>query len=354
MDYKAIKYAINGRFITQRVTGVQRVEREIVFALDNNLKTDSFCIVVPEQIDIGEFSKLKKIIIVKYGRHQNHLWEQIDLPYFIKKNGLLGIHLGNTAPLIKPDIVFIHDMNLVRNPKWFKLKFRIWYKIQYINTFKRSIKILTNSNFSKNEMLKCYKCNSDKIQVLPLGWQHFKIDSNCDIETKYGLKKYEYFFSLYQMQAYKNFKWIVEVAKRNPQQIFVVTGWRYNKVSVSKINEKEIRKCKNIKILGYISDEDIVALIRNCKAFLFPSKYEGFGLPPLEAMGVGCKCICVGDIPVMHEVFGSTVNYIETGDFNYDFENLIKVDEMKSKNILEKYSWVETVKILETILEEID
>ena len=85
-----------------------------------------------------------------------------------------------------------------------------------------------------------------------------------------------------------------------------------------------------MKLLGYVSDEEAKTLMRDCKAFLFPSIYEGFGIPPLEAMSAGCKRIIVSDTEVMHEIFGDSVEYI----------NIKKEEITFSENdVLSTYSW---------------
>ena len=94
---------------------------------------------------------------------------------------------------------------------------------------------------------------------------------------------------------------------------------------------------KNMKLLGYVSDEEAKTLMRDCKAFLFPTFYEGFGIPPLEALSVGCNRIIVTDSEVMHEVLENAATYI-----NPYFYHLPDSNGSSHKNIekvLEKYSW---------------
>ena len=93
-------------------------------------------------------------------------------------------------------------------------------------------------------------------------------------------------------------------------------------------------------------------LMQNCKAFLFPSFYEGFGIPPLEAMSTGCQ-IVVSDIPVMHEIFGDSVHYIDPNSADIDLKELLAQPVSSTAPILEKYSWEKSAKVLFDCLKEI-
>lgn len=106
-----------------------------------------------------------------------------------------------------------------------------------------------------------------------------------------------------------------------------------------------------MKLLGYVSDEEAKTLMRDCKAFLFPSIYEGFGIPPLEAMSAGCKRIIVSDTEVMHEIFGDSVEYINSTSRDYNIDIDLKVLEKDKKNVLKSYSWEMSAKYLYSLIE---
>ena len=277
-----MKYAINGRFLTQRVTGVQRFEREIVKALDRNSYASDFCLVVPKNYD--KSFELRNIKVVVVGNTSGILWEQTSFMFFLITKHLIGINLGNVAPLLRPDVVCIHDVKLVLNPGWFNWKYVIWSKLNYVNALKRGKLVLTVSNFSKEEIEKVYPHKNVEIEVLDEGWQHINEikEDECALK-KYNLHSGQYYFSLYQSIPNKNFGWIIRAAQNNPEEQFVVSGWNNKKTSATHADISNMKSLKNVKVLGFITDEEMKKLIKHCKAFLFPSLYEGFGLPPLEA-----------------------------------------------------------------------
>lgn len=347
-----MRYAINGKFLTQRLTGVQRFSAEIVKALDLICRKEEFVLLIPRGCVIDNFS-LDNIEIVECGSLKGILWEQVSFPLYAIKNNLLCINLSNVAPLVKPDVVCIHDMNLIRHPQWFDWKYVFWSKAQYYNSINRSKLILTVSEFSKSEIQKLYPNNRNPIYVISEGWQHIlDIQSDEHALRKYGLKKKEYIFSLYQSIPNKNFKWVIETAKRNGNQQFVISGWHNKKVHKKDDAMDLAETLENVKVLGYITDGELKCLIENCKFFLFPSIYEGFGIPPLEALGLGTN-VLVSNISIMREVLGNAALYIDPYIFDIDFDNLDGIEEKERRRILEKYSWTRGAEKLYQLLQQV-
>ncbi len=324
------KIIINGRFLTQKITGVQRYAREIVAELDKIIAKDEIEMAIPpETVNVPVYENIK---VVRVGSFHNRMWEQLSFPWYVINKGGLSLNLCNVAPLLSPGIVCIHDVKIKATPQFFSKKFLLWYSLLFWNATKRAKKIITVSEFSKSEIIKYYGINPEKVIVVPNGWQHFKrISYDENALSKYCLKNEDYYFAMSSLEPNKNFGWIAEKAKNNPKDNFVIAG---------SINEKVFAdglgfKCPtNMKLIGYVTDQEAKTLMRDCKAFLFPSIYEGFGIPPLEAISAGAKRVIVSDIPVMHEIFGDSVEYI---DFEDDKESSCKVNS--NENVLSKFSW---------------
>lgn len=328
------KIVINGRFLTQRITGVQRYAREICAELDKLIQPEEIIMAIPpETQDIPEYKNIK---VVRFGAFHNRLWEQISFPLYVIKNNAVALNLCNVAPLLAPGIVCIHDMKIKATPQFFSKKFLLWYRILFWNATKRAKKIITVSNFSKSEIIKYYGVDGNKIVVVPNGWQHFaRINYDEKTLAKYNLQKDNYYFAMSSLEPNKNFKWIAEQAVKNPSELFVVAGSINAKVFADGLG---FACPDNMKLIGYVSDEEAKTLMRDCKAFLFPSIYEGFGIPPLEAMSAGAKRIIVSDIPVMHEIFGDGVEYI--GRSSKEQKQNFWLIELQS------FSWVKSAKKL--------
>ena len=335
-----MKIIINGKaFVKRYKTGVERFCVEILKELDNIIKDEQIELAVPKYCNNIE---LKNIKVVKFGNiRNNNLWEQIELPIYSFINKGILINLCNTSPIINPGIVCVHDLNFIKNSQYYPKTFSTWYKIMIGNSIKKAKKILTVSNFSKKEIENYYNINN--VKIISNSYEHInKIKSDNTIFNKIKeVRKEQYFFTLGTVQKSKNIDWILNIAKKYPNEKFVITGYKNQKI---KFN------LDNVIYTGYLSDEEIKALMENCKAYIIPSFYEGFGIPPLEAFALG-KNVIASDIPVMHEIFENEVTYINPKKYEVDLNNLVKVENREK--ILNKYSWRKSAKDLIEIIKNI-
>ena len=341
------KIIINGRFLLHRVTGVERYAREIVSALDSYASPGQFEMAVPPETE--EIPVYHNIPVCRVGKLQNRLWEHISFPAYVKRRAGIALNLCNTAPLPSPGIVAVHDMKPIVHPEYYSKLFVLWYRILFANELRRSQMILTGSRFSAREIIRCYHVDPHRIHLIPEGWQHYSTII-CDRYAleRYGLKEREFFFFMGSRDPGKNLSWIIESARSHPEMVYAISG-NINRSVFSKMpcEEEQDTLPDNVRLLGYVTDEEAKTLMRDCKAFLFPSFYEGFGMPPLEALSAGCPCIVVSDIPVMHEIFGEQAVYIDphkVGNFS--------CKDTDGKDVLTHYSWKKSAKKLIRLLED--
>lgn len=332
---------INGRFLTQKITGVQRYAIEVVKKIDKLNLDEQIVILHPK--NFTNHLELKNIKLQQIGNNIGHVWEQITLPFYIRKHDKKAVLINfcNIAPILFPGYVVLHDIAFKTHPEHLNWKFTLWYRIITKLNIKRYKHIFTVSEFSKNEILQNYKIEKEKITVAYNSAEHinyFVPDDN--VLDKLKLVNKDFYFSLGSKSPHKNFEFIEKCAKDNPEMIFVVSG---NENKIFKENDQE--KIENLIFTGYITDNELVQLYKSCKCFIFPSLYEGFGIPPLEAITVGCNNILVSDILVLKEIYGNNVKYINTQE--YIKEDLLKTIDKEmniDKNFLKKYSWNATTK----------
>ncbi|WP_304152545.1 glycosyltransferase family 1 protein [Megamonas hypermegale] len=354
------KIYINGRFLTQNITGVQRYAVEMVKALDRHLDTDElsskykFEIVCPK--NIKQKIELNNIKIKQIGILKGHLWEQIELPLYAKSNFLFNF--CNCAPLIKKNqVVTIHDAAVCAVPEAYSFLFRIWYKTMFYILGYRLNRIFTDSMFSKQELHKYFFIDLKKIDVIYLGVEHIlKIKPDEKVFDKFQIKKNSYILAVSSLNPSKNFKLILKTAKEMPDTNFVIAGGTNSSIFKSK----GLPVTDNVKFIGYVNDEELVALYKYASCFVYPSLYEGFGIPPLEAMVFNCPTI-VSNIEVFKEVYSNDVIICDNNDFN--LLNKIKyVKSLKKKNfyhknvndILIKYSWDKVGKTVLDLIRNIE
>lgn len=336
-----MKVIINGKsFAKKYKTGVQRYFIEIIKQIDEIAKDVDIELIIPKYIQ-KEFD-FKNIKVIRFGKLKPNLWEQIELPiYVMRKKGLL-INLCNTSPLLNPGIVCIHDINCLVNKKYYPKPFWIWYGIMFRNAVKRAKKIITVSNFSRNEIERYYKIND--VEVISNSYEHIlKIKEDGNILKRINIENIEYIFCLGTIQKNKNINWILENAKINKNYTYVITGYKNQKIEFNQ---------ENVIYTGYLKDEEIKTLMVNAKAYILPSFYEGFGLPAIEALALGTKVI-VSDIEVMHEILEKSVYYINPRDSNVIIDEILERKIEEKEKILQKYNWKKSaIKLLKIIENE--
>ena len=340
------KIVINGAFYTQKSTGVHRFARELMNELDKIVMKDMVTIVVPEYTNnVPEF---KNINVEKYGRGKALIWEQIYLVRYLIKCKAICISLCNTLPLLKPGIICIHDAAYKVHPEYFttlhgKLSC-IWHKIHYRIAAIKAKEILTVSYFSKYQIIDAYKINPSRITVIGNGWQHMNVIVEDDnLINKNNLEKGKFFFTLGNISKNKNTKWVYEVAKKHPQYQFVISGRK------AEVSNEEYENLDNIINLGYITDGEIKSLLKNCRAFIFPSIHEGFGIPPMEALSQNSKII-ISNSTCLPEIYGDAAYYIDPYNADINIDEILKESVSSPEKVLNKYSWEKSASNLLNII----
>ncbi len=250
-------------------------------------KQFSFVLLAPK--DTKHELRLKHIQLRYVGYFTGHLWEQFELPFYTR--GTLLINLCNTASLLKRNqIVTIHDAVVFGSPQAYSFMFRLWYQFLWKSLGVVAKTIITVSSFSEKELSKYCVKNSGKLQVIYEGKEHiFALNSNDKILEKYDLEDKRFVLAVSSLNPNKNFRSIV-------QAIALLSDINFDVAIAGGANPKifcqlPIPFPSNIKYLGYVSDGELRALYEHASCFVYPSFYEGFGLPPLEAMACGCPVI---------------------------------------------------------------
>jgi glycosyltransferase involved in cell wall biosynthesis len=289
---------INARFLTQTTTGVQRFAIEIAKKIHQLNPSIKF--IAPG--NVVHPAVAKELGVISIGFLKGHLWEQIELPiYLMKKGNPLLINFCNTAPLMyKNKIVSIHDLAFIVNPKWFSKPFAFFYNFLIPKIAKSAKHVITVSNSSKNELIAHFGIEANKVSVVYNGITFKTFSAEKQVKS---LLTSTYFLTVSSFDPRKNLQKLIEAfIAWNPKDLkLVVIGGKNNNFSEASITAHD-----SIVALGYVSDQELIHYYQHAICFVYPSLYEGFGLPPLEALALGTNVIA-SDIPSIREVCNDSI-----------------------------------------------
>ncbi len=346
---------------TKEPSGIQRNTKEILYCLDKIVEPGKVDLLVPAYEDTDysfDNIKVQKVGICLNGlgkigeRIAKYAYKNFYSRSYIKKNDAISMDFLLQFPIFGCDIITIYDCIPEMFPEIYNTRKKRRNRKKLLRHQRMAIKksklILTDSQDAKEDIMKFYGVDDRKIEVIPCGWQHFnRVKEDERIIDNLKLTKGEYFFSLGNRLRHKNIKWVSYAAKKNPKYKFVISGSENSNTSF----EFEGDKLPNMIFAGYLSDAEVKALMRHCKAFLQPSLYEGFGIPPMEAMSVGADCI-VSDRASLPEVYKKSVWYINPEDYeNIDLDEIMSRQKESNEFILNEYSWEKSARKLKEILE---
>jgi len=287
---------INARFLSQPITGVQRYGIEISRAIKN--KYSSYRFIAPRNIINTEVADYLRPEI--YSHLSGHFWEQLELP--LKARGNLIINLCNTGPAFyKNQVVTIHDTAVFAAPSGYSKAFLMWYRYLLPRLCHNSRLIVTVSDFSKFELVKYCGAVSQNIAVVPNGINHIDCIKHCpNTLQKFQLGSRPFVLGVGSLHPNKNLGMFIKIADvlADKNIDFVVAGGGNSQVFANNYlgNGK-------VRFLGYVTDGELKSLYQNAACFVFPSLYEGFGIPPLEAMRCGCPVVA-SNVASLPEVCG--------------------------------------------------
>jgi glycosyltransferase involved in cell wall biosynthesis len=283
----------------------------------------------------------------------------IPLPYcWFFRNNVNVRHFFNfiVPPFSKgKTVVTIHDLGFKRFPETLTVKTKLLLRLNLRKSLKRADLILADSEFTRQEILYFYDCPPEKIRVLYSGVEHERYHVNIPAEeitrvkTKQGITG-DYILYLGTLEPRKNIERLISAYAQLKQRQPIVPpliiagkkGWLYD-----GIFEKARSLTDNIHFTGYIPEEDKPGLLAGALFFCFPSLYEGFGLPPLEAMACGTPVLCsnaaslpevVGDAGLLVDPF--SVEEIADGMERLYTNEILRTD-MKQKGITQaaRFDW---------------
>lgn len=308
------------------------------------------------------------------------LWSILPVPYgifFKEKPDITQFFNFVIPPGVKgKKVTIIHDMAYKACPETVRKKTRYWLELNLARSCKRADKIITVSEFSKKEIIKYLGVAEDKIAVVPNGVnQEIYHNRYTETEVEQVKKKYNiegpYFLFLGTLEPRKNIEGMIkayaelyhrtEAAKRADLPKLVLAGgkgWMYDTI-FQKVRELSLEK--QVIFTGYIESPEAPVLMKGATAFVFVSFYEGFGMPPLEAMACGTPVISanctslpevIGDAGILADPYSVT-------EMSQAMEKIWLNEEMreelrqKGMERAQTYTWEKSARMLEEVYREL-
>jgi len=282
---------------------------------------------------------------------------------------------AHTLPLLNPKktVVTVHDIGFKRFPEIYKWTARLYHTWSSRFIKKHATQIITISEFSKKEIMDVYKIPAEKIKVVYLGYNDHdykfiadKLAVKDQIQNKFKIDA-PYFLFIGRIEAKKNISRLIEAFSEfkrkhsNDQHKLVLIGQPGFEHEKIKENIIKFKLEQAVIELGWLKSDDCALLMNGADLFVFPSLYEGFGLPVLEAMACGCPVIC-SNTTSLPEVAGEAaikfnpenvkvmVKAIEAVVFNLEIKQSLVEQGFEQ---IKKFSWLkcaqQTLKVLENV-----
>ncbi len=348
-----------GRYVKELIENLEKIDTEnqyVIFLASKNFdlyrpKNNNF---QKKLADIKWYSlkeQLKMGRMVRAERADLAHFPHFNVPFFCRTPYVATIH----------DLILRHyptSAASTKNPIIFYLKY-FFYNLILRRAIRRAKKIITPSYFVRNDIIKRFKINPDKIRVVSEGLSNLP---QTDLGAEYLKTKNitsPYLLYIGNCYPHKNLERLIEAFEKiSPSSILPLTkgeeGGGLQLVFVGKrdyfserlqlaVSSKQLA----VNFYGYASDQELATLYKHASLYVFPSLMEGFGLPPLEALSFGLPS-AVSDIPVFHEILGPAAFYFnpnDTVDIARVIKNALQNTEARGKileegkNVLSRYNW---------------
>ncbi len=341
MRNKPISIVLDCRLLFASGIGRYIYENLVRLVFDSNFKIT--CLIdVKDKFNFQNDKKLNQITNVVYlSSKPFSIFEQFEIPFKAPKAHIYWSPQYNIPILCKVKcdrlITTIHDLYQISNTTKIKVSHRLYSLLMFYLCLKISDNIISVSNFTKYEILRKFKINEDKINVIYNG-----IDSNlltASESSHHEISDFNYLLLVGNLKEHKNIPFVINafvesnLIKQNFKLIIVgkKNGLRSKDTKLEQLLQKF---SSNVKWLDVVSDSQLAMLYKNASLFIFPSLYEGFGIPILEAAFFGCR-VLASNIPTTVELAHEYVTFFNPvikSDLVYHLNNFEDINIPKTPN----------------------
>lgn len=362
MKKRPLKIAIIADALDYQYAGIYYYTKEIINAL---AKIDSYNeYLIVRSISKGDISKNVKELIIPQAKFPGsapyRLFVQIPRILTKKKVDIVlePRHFGpfNLPKAIKR-ITFIHDLTPLHHPEWHQFASRFLQQLFLPSILRRTDHVLTNSEYTKEDVIRYFPVTKNKITSTLLATESFfKPKEDYNLLKKLGIDS-PYLLHVGTVEPRKNLTILIEAFEQFKQQseqklqlvLVGKKGWKSENVFTA-IENSPYRN--DMKVLGYVERNALIALYSSAEAFVYPSLFEGFGLPLVEAMSCACPIIS-SNAACLPEIADKAGIYFSPTSSKELFQQIHSLLSSPSKKIelqqlslqqAKKFNWEKTAK----------
>jgi glycosyltransferase involved in cell wall biosynthesis len=305
---------VNGKFCAQRTTGVQRYAHSLLAALDAQLDASRavpWTVLLPPDATAPPLRAIAAQRVPWRGPGGLHGWEQIALPR-AARGGLL-VNLAGSAPAWRrsASLCVLHDAAPFDRPQAHAWAFRTWYRWLFARLARRgATTLVTVSGFSRERLAAALRTPPERWHLIRGGAEHLdSVIGDAAVLAAHGLTGGTYLLAVGSRNPNKNVDRLIQAWRSlgaDAPRLVLVGGANARVFAAGRAAPPDPR----LLDLGALDDRALKALYEHALALVFPSLYEGFGLPPLEAMACGCPVIA-SSIPALRETCGDAALYVD-------------------------------------------
>jgi glycosyltransferase involved in cell wall biosynthesis len=301
-----LRIGIEAHVVGSRPSGNGRVVANLISALAEGFEHELFVYFTDPHVakDWGR-RDLSRVTVRLIRPAHPFVRIPFGLPLRAARDGLDVFLAHDNRPPFSPCpvVTLVHDVAFARHPEFFSPYERAWMARTIPASMRRSAGVVTVSGFTRDEMVDLYGIRPEKITVAHNGVDPLFLDPT----PRPALVEPPFVLAVGNLQPRKNLATLIAAyralvaAHPDTAERLVIVGQRGYAAEVLVEGTKDLLAAGRVVFPGYLPDQDLIGLLQRATAFAYPSVYEGFGLPPLEAMAVGSPTL-VADIPVMREV----------------------------------------------------
>ena len=358
---------VNGAILDDTPTGLgvytSNVVREMVDAGEDLL------LFAPVPVANVRVSAISKYVRMRYGRAgglARFLWTQLALPLYVGRGDVLYHpfhHLSFFAPARQ--VMTIHDLIVLHYPGVSPRQYR-YFKWIMPHLLRRAACVICDSESTGKDVVRFFGIDAARVRVVHDGYNDALFHQEGDravAQREYGIDS-KYILLVGVTLDHKNIHTALEAYRRRKDQLackMLVVGGRSPYRAFLESCVKEQGLAEDVRFLGYVSDDRLAGLYRGAECLLYPSLYEGFGLPVLEAMACGAPVLC-SSTSSLPEAGGDAALYFDPTKADEMGELLVRViqdeglrNQLRAKGLehVKRFSWKRTAQAIRTILHEV-